>query len=343
MGRRACRLAEHERERPPLEPPGDQRHQIGSETLATPPARSSASESSDVRRTAMCHHRPRWPSGTSRSGSTSPATSSRRGRRPAIACSRHRRRAARADLRGGRRADARWRGRSRGRVGSSRATACSCSSARRPSGTRSCWRDAARRGHDPVLGDAARQGPRLPGRALGRAARRRRPRRRRPSSAGLDAALFTGRGRAIQPPTPRPARTRRPRTPPSSSTPRGRRRTRRASPTRTPTASRSGCRRSAGSTRGPGDLVWCTAGTGWAKSIWNVLLGPWSARRRRSCSTRARSTRASASSCSTELGVTVLCQAPTEYRLMAKLDAIDRSTSPASATWSRRASRSTPR
>jgi len=27
----------------------------------------------------------------------------------------------------------------------------------------------------------------------------------------------------------------------------------------------------------PGDLVWCTAATGWAKSIWNVLLGPWSA------------------------------------------------------------------
>src|SRR4029079_19685953 len=26
----------------------------------------------------------------------------------------------------------------------------------------------------------------------------------------------------------------------------------------------------------PDDLVWCTAGTGWAKSIWNVLLGPWS-------------------------------------------------------------------
>ena len=24
------------------------------------------------------------------------------------------------------------------------------------------------------------------------------------------------------------------------------------------------------------DLVWCTAGTGWAKSLWNVLLGPWS-------------------------------------------------------------------
>src|SRR5207302_6743052 len=27
----------------------------------------------------------------------------------------------------------------------------------------------------------------------------------------------------------------------------------------------------------PDDLVWCTASTGWAKSIWNVLLGPWSA------------------------------------------------------------------
>ena len=24
------------------------------------------------------------------------------------------------------------------------------------------------------------------------------------------------------------------------------------------------------------DVVWCTAGTGWAKAIWNVLLGPWS-------------------------------------------------------------------
>jgi acyl-coenzyme A synthetase/AMP-(fatty) acid ligase len=73
----------------------------------------------------------------------------------------------------------------------------------------------------------------------------------------------------------------------------------------------------------PGDRVWCTAGTGWAKSIWNVLLGPWSAgaeivlheggfepdERFRLIS---------------ELGVTVLCQAPTEYRLMAKVDGIER-------------------
>ena len=73
----------------------------------------------------------------------------------------------------------------------------------------------------------------------------------------------------------------------------------------------------------PGDLVWCTAGTGWAKSIWNVFLGPWSlgaeivlhegpfdARERFELLER--------------LGVTVLCQAPTEYRLMAKLDDLER-------------------
>jgi acyl-coenzyme A synthetase/AMP-(fatty) acid ligase len=73
----------------------------------------------------------------------------------------------------------------------------------------------------------------------------------------------------------------------------------------------------------PDDLVWCTAGTGWAKSIWNVLLGPWS------CGSavvlheggfdpeeRFRLIE--------ETGSTVLCQAPTEYRLMAKLDGIER-------------------
>jgi acyl-coenzyme A synthetase/AMP-(fatty) acid ligase len=73
----------------------------------------------------------------------------------------------------------------------------------------------------------------------------------------------------------------------------------------------------------PGDVVWCTAGTGWAKSIWNVLLGPWS------CGAgvilhegafdpqeRFRLLE--------ELAPDVLCQAPTEYRLMAKLDDISR-------------------
>ena len=65
------------------------------------------------------------------------------------------------------------------------------------------------------------------------------------------------------------------------------------------------------------DRLWCTSGTGWAKSIWNVYLGPWSL--------------------GTEIffheggfdpaerldlikryEITVLCQAPTEYRLLAK-------------------------
>ncbi len=70
-----------------------------------------------------------------------------------------------------------------------------------------------------------------------------------------------------------------------------------------------------------GDIVWCTAGTGWAKAIWNVLLGPWShgaevvvhegpfdPEERLSLIQR--------------LGVTVLCQAPTEYRMLAKLDTL---------------------
>ena len=69
----------------------------------------------------------------------------------------------------------------------------------------------------------------------------------------------------------------------------------------------------------PSDLVWSTAGTGWAKSLWNILLGPWS------CGSaivldeggfdavkRMNDIR--------DLGVTVLCQAPTEYRIEAKLE-----------------------
>jgi acetyl-CoA synthetase/medium-chain acyl-CoA synthetase len=70
------------------------------------------------------------------------------------------------------------------------------------------------------------------------------------------------------------------------------------------------------------DLVWCTAGTGWAKSIWNVLLGPWS------CGSEivlheGGFDAAQRFGLLERLGVTVLCQAPTEYRLMAKLDEIE--------------------
>ena len=68
----------------------------------------------------------------------------------------------------------------------------------------------------------------------------------------------------------------------------------------------------------PHDLVWCTAGTGWAKSLWNVLLGPWSCG---SCIVLDEGgfTAEHRMDMIRDLGVSVLCQAPTEYRLEAKL------------------------
>jgi acetyl-CoA synthetase/medium-chain acyl-CoA synthetase len=71
----------------------------------------------------------------------------------------------------------------------------------------------------------------------------------------------------------------------------------------------------------PTDLVWSTAGTGWAKSLWNVLLGPWS------CGSaivldEGGFDPAKRMDLIRDLEVTVLCQAPTEYRLEAKLDGL---------------------
>jgi acyl-coenzyme A synthetase/AMP-(fatty) acid ligase len=73
----------------------------------------------------------------------------------------------------------------------------------------------------------------------------------------------------------------------------------------------------------PGEVVWCTAGTGWAKSIWNVLLGPWS------CGAAVILHEGGFDAeerfrLLEELGPDVLCQAPTEYRLMAKVDGLSR-------------------
>jgi acyl-coenzyme A synthetase/AMP-(fatty) acid ligase len=73
----------------------------------------------------------------------------------------------------------------------------------------------------------------------------------------------------------------------------------------------------------PGEVVWCTAGTGWAKSIWNVLLGPWS------CGAAAilhegAFDPAERFQLLEELKPDVLCQAPTEYRLMAKVEGLER-------------------
>jgi acyl-coenzyme A synthetase/AMP-(fatty) acid ligase len=73
----------------------------------------------------------------------------------------------------------------------------------------------------------------------------------------------------------------------------------------------------------PGDLVWCTSGTGSPKSIWNVLLGPWSC---------GAETVIHEGGFDAEqrfdllqwLGVTVLCQTPIEYRVMARLPSLGR-------------------
>jgi acetyl-CoA synthetase/medium-chain acyl-CoA synthetase len=72
---------------------------------------------------------------------------------------------------------------------------------------------------------------------------------------------------------------------------------------------------------GAGDLVWCTAGTGWAKSIWNVLLGPWSVGAAIVLHDGGFDP-AERFELVSRLGVTVLCQAPTEYRLEAKISGL---------------------
>jgi acyl-coenzyme A synthetase/AMP-(fatty) acid ligase len=69
----------------------------------------------------------------------------------------------------------------------------------------------------------------------------------------------------------------------------------------------------------PDDLLWCTAGTGWAKSLWNVMLGPWS------CGAAIVLHEGAFEPVQRmdfirDLGVTILCQAPTEYRIEAKLE-----------------------
>jgi acyl-coenzyme A synthetase/AMP-(fatty) acid ligase len=67
----------------------------------------------------------------------------------------------------------------------------------------------------------------------------------------------------------------------------------------------------------PGDLVWCTTATGWSKSARNVFLAPWY------CGAAAmivdgRFEPEERLALIEREGVTVLCQAPTEYRVLAK-------------------------
>lgn len=67
----------------------------------------------------------------------------------------------------------------------------------------------------------------------------------------------------------------------------------------------------------PGDLAWCTTGTGWSKSARNVFVAPW-IMGATAVIHDARFDPAERLDLVEELGVNVLCQAPTEYRMLAK-------------------------
>ena len=66
-----------------------------------------------------------------------------------------------------------------------------------------------------------------------------------------------------------------------------------------------------------GDLAWCTTATGWSKSARNVFLAPW-LMGATAVIHDARFDPGERLDLVEELRVTVLCQAPTEYRMLAK-------------------------
>ncbi len=66
-----------------------------------------------------------------------------------------------------------------------------------------------------------------------------------------------------------------------------------------------------------GDLVWCTAASGWAKSARNAFLAPW-LRGAAAFLHDGRFEPAERLAIAAREGVTVLCQAPTEYRMLAR-------------------------
>ncbi|MGE5280896.1 MAG: acyl-CoA synthetase [Chloroflexota bacterium] len=67
----------------------------------------------------------------------------------------------------------------------------------------------------------------------------------------------------------------------------------------------------------PGELVWCTTATGWSKSARNVFLAPWLTGAA-AVLHEGRFDPAERLDLAEALGVNVLCQAPTEYRMLAK-------------------------
>ena len=67
----------------------------------------------------------------------------------------------------------------------------------------------------------------------------------------------------------------------------------------------------------PGELAWCTTATGWSKSARNVFLAPWLTGAA-AVIHDGRFDPAERLDFVEALGVNVLCQAPTEYRMLAK-------------------------
>jgi acyl-coenzyme A synthetase/AMP-(fatty) acid ligase len=70
-----------------------------------------------------------------------------------------------------------------------------------------------------------------------------------------------------------------------------------------------------------GDLAWCTTATGWSKSARNVFLAPW-VTGAAAVIHDGRFDPAERLDFAEALGVNVLCQAPTEYRMMARRTAL---------------------
>jgi len=70
-----------------------------------------------------------------------------------------------------------------------------------------------------------------------------------------------------------------------------------------------------------GELVWCTTATGWAKSARNVFIAPWLTGAAATIHA-GRFDPAERLDLIEALGVNVLCQAPTEYRMLAKRTAL---------------------
>ncbi len=71
----------------------------------------------------------------------------------------------------------------------------------------------------------------------------------------------------------------------------------------------------------PGELVWCTTAPGWSKSARNVFVAPWLTGAAATIHA-GRFDPAERLDLAEALGVDVLCQAPTEYRMLAKRTAL---------------------